>query len=147
MFISMSRRSAIVSQASERVRPTMTESWLDAPTQRRSWVGVCVCAIVRECARAYVRACVRACVFFFFRISSSRLILLTRSVGAMHWSKAQLRRGQLRMVVDVGGQLLMMCNHVFSCLFWLATLTCCTVRQSTLLHESSVSTDASSQSV
>ena len=32
-----------------------------------------------------------------------RLIYSTQSVGAMLWSMAQLRRGQLRMVVDVVG--------------------------------------------
>ena len=32
-----------------------------------------------------------------------RHILSTQSVGAMLWSMAQLRRGQLRMVVDVVG--------------------------------------------
>ena len=32
-----------------------------------------------------------------------RLIYSTQSVGAMLWSMAQLRRGQLRMVVDVAG--------------------------------------------
>ena len=32
-----------------------------------------------------------------------RLILSTQSVGAMLWSMAQLRRGQLRVVVDVVG--------------------------------------------
>ena len=38
----------------------------------------------------------------FFRMYH-RLVLSTQSVGAMLWSKAQLRRGQLRMVVDVVG--------------------------------------------
>ena len=55
LFISMSRRSAIVSPASERVRPTTTESWLGAPKQRTATV---VCGGVHECA--YIRACVRA---------------------------------------------------------------------------------------
>ena len=32
-----------------------------------------------------------------------RLIYSTQSVGAMLWLMAQLRRGQLRMVVDVVG--------------------------------------------
>ena len=72
LFISMSRRSAIVSPASERVRPTMTESWLGTPKQRRSCVGV------RECVR--VCACVRPCVRDVFAIYDdnifSRLIMI-----------------------------------------------------------------------
>ena len=59
LFISMSRRSAIVLPASERVRPTMKESWLGAPKQRTVTV-VCGDVRVRERAHAYVRACVRA---------------------------------------------------------------------------------------
>ena len=39
----------------------------------------------------------------FFSIVYHRLIYSTQSVGAMLWSMAQLRRGQLRMVVDVVG--------------------------------------------
>ena len=67
LFISMSRRSAIVSPASERVRPTTTESWLGAPKQRTATVvcvGVGVGVRVRECVRvcACVRPCMRACV-------------------------------------------------------------------------------------
>ena len=48
LFISMNRRSAIVSPTSKRGHPTMTPSWLDAPRQqrRRSWVGLCVRASV-----------------------------------------------------------------------------------------------------
>ena len=55
LFISISRRSAIVSAASERVHPTMTESWLGAPTQGTATVvgRGCMCASVR------VRPCVR----------------------------------------------------------------------------------------
>ena len=49
LFISMSRRSAIVSPASEMVRPTMTESWLGAPKQRTATV---VCGGVR-CSTDY----------------------------------------------------------------------------------------------
>ena len=49
------------------------------------------------------------CSNFFVPVSPSssivyhRLIYSTQSVGAMLWSMAQLRRGQLRMVVDVVG--------------------------------------------
>ena len=59
LFISMNRRSAIVSPASKRDHPTMTESWLGAPTQRTATptvVGGCVRARVCVCARACVRA-------------------------------------------------------------------------------------------
>ena len=58
--------------------------------------------------RTSVYACVRASSssFVYHRLVS---LLLTRSVGAMLWSKTQLR-----MVVDVGGQLLMMCSAVCS---------------------------------
>ena len=73
-----------------------------------------------------------------------RFILSTRSVGAMLWSMAQLRRGQLRMVVDVVGAAV---DDIVSCLFWLATLTCCTVRQSPLLHGCFVLIDPSSQCI
>ena len=38
-----------------------------------------------------------------FRVSSYQIRSLTQSVGAMLWSMAQLRRGQLRMVVCVVG--------------------------------------------
>ena len=55
----MSRRSVIVLRASKRGHPTMTDpSWLAAPTQRRSWVGVCVFASVS----LYEHACMRACM-------------------------------------------------------------------------------------
>ena len=48
LFTSMDHRPAIVSPASKVVRPT-TESWLSAPIQRTTWVGVF--ASVRACVR------------------------------------------------------------------------------------------------
>ena len=88
LFISMSRRSAIVPPASERVRPTMTESWLGSPKQRTATVvrgGV----RVRQCARAYVRACVRACVRDVFAILDdnilSRLIMIINKIIILYF--------------------------------------------------------------
>ena len=84
----MSRRSAIVSPASERMRPTMTETCLGAPTQRTATVvggGV----LVRECAHAYVRACVRACVRDVFAIYNDnilpRLIMIIIKIIIIHF--------------------------------------------------------------
>ena len=53
LFISMSCRSASVSPASERVRPTMTVSWLGAPIQRTATVVGGVCACVRDVFAIY----------------------------------------------------------------------------------------------
>ena len=81
LFISMSCRSAIVSPASERVRPTMAESWLGAPKQRTATVvcgGVRVRVRVRKCARAYtsVHACVRDVFAIYDDNILSRLIMI-----------------------------------------------------------------------
>ena len=65
------------------------------------------------------------------------IILSTQFVVTMFLSLVQLRRGRLRMVVYVA------VDDVISRLFWLATLTCCTVHQSPLLHGCSVPTDPS----
>ena len=89
--------------STERVRPTMTESWLGAPKQRTATVvwGVCVCvcvtvrecervcASVRECARvcACVRPCMRACVRDVFAIYDdnilSRLIMIIIKISIL----------------------------------------------------------------
>ena len=70
LFISMSRRSAIVSPVSERVRPTMTESWLGAPKQRTATV---VCGGVR--VHTSVHACVRDLFAIYDDNILSRLIM------------------------------------------------------------------------
>ena len=67
LSISMDHRPAIVSPASKAVRLT-TESWLGAPIQRRSWVGVGV----RECDR--VCACVHVCVRDLFAIYDNDIL-------------------------------------------------------------------------
>ena len=74
MYISMRRRSAIVSPASERVRPTMTPSWLGALKQRRPCVEVCVCASVR--VHTSVLACVRDVFAIYDDNILSRLIMI-----------------------------------------------------------------------
>ena len=61
-------------------------------------------------------------LFFFFLIYH-HLILSTQCVVAMLWSVSNLWSLPWAAVDDV-----------VSCLFWLATLTCHTVRQSVLLH-------------
>ena len=52
----------------------MTESWLGAPKQRRSCVGVCVCASV--CVRTSVHACVRDVFAIYDDNILSRLIMI-----------------------------------------------------------------------
>ena len=69
LFISMDHRPAIVSPASKVVRP-ITESWLGAPIQRRSWVGVCVFATVS------VRVCVRDVFAIYDNDILPRLIMI-----------------------------------------------------------------------
>ena len=73
LFISMSRRSAIVSSASERVRPTMTESWLGAPKQRTATV---VGVRVRVRVRTFVHACGRDVFAIYDDNILSRLIMI-----------------------------------------------------------------------
>ena len=84
LFISMSRQSAIVSPASERVRTTMTESWLGAPKQRTATVvgGGCVCASVR--VHTSVHAWVRDVFAIYDDNILSRLIMIIIKIIIFH---------------------------------------------------------------
>ena len=79
LFISMSRRSAIVSPASERVHPTMTESWLGAPKQRTATV---------VCASVHVHACVRDVFAIYDDNILSRLIMMIIKIMILYSYKS-----------------------------------------------------------
>ena len=81
----------------------------DAPNCASRIFEKCTTLITRKAINKPAQYCIWSSSIVYHR-----LIYSTQSVGAMLWSMAQLRIGQLRMVVDVVGSLLMMWSTVCS---------------------------------